>query len=182
MTIFKLSNHLIQDYSKYVQSFLTIQDQAIRSFLDEELIEKGTLWPEALLQLNPAYEKGGSISNLCAQGKLHPLIAQLFFDDRKGQPIELYRHQQEAIEKAVQQKPFIVTSGTGSGKTLTYFIPIFDYILHHNPEQNRVQAIVVYPMNALVNSQCKALDAYAESYKQRTGQEFPIRYKKYTGQ
>ncbi len=88
MTIFKLSNQLIKDYSDYVRSFLTIQDEEIQRFLDEELIEKGTLWPEALIQLNPAYEKGGSISTLCAQGKLHPFIDKIFYDDRRKQPIQ----------------------------------------------------------------------------------------------
>jgi len=181
-SIFTLSQNLIRDYSNYVQSFLTIQDESIRSFLEEELIKKGALWPEALLQLNPAYEPASSVSELCAQGKLHPLIEQIFFDDRQGQPIRLYRHQQEAIELAIRREPFIVTSGTGSGKTLTYFIPIFDYVLHNNPERHQVQAIVVYPMNALVNSQYDALERWATSYRQRTGQEFPVRLKKYTGQ
>ncbi len=181
-SIFSLSSRLIQDYSNYVQSFLTIQDEMIRSFLEEELIRKGRLWPEALLQLNPAYEQAANVSELCAQGKLHPLIEQIFFDDRKAQPIRLYRHQQEAIERAIRQEPFIVTSGTGSGKTLAYFIPIFDYILRHSPEQSRVQAIIVYPMNALVNSQYDALERWAVSYRQRTGQEIPVRFKKYTGQ
>ena len=45
MSIFTLSERLIQDYSKYVQSFLSIQDESIRSFLEEELINKGSLWP-----------------------------------------------------------------------------------------------------------------------------------------
>ena len=182
MSIFTLSERLIQDYSNYVKSFLSIQDESIRSFLQEELIEKGSLWPEALLQLNPAYERSSSVSELCSQGLLHPLMGEIFFDKSKEQSFRLYRHQQEAITRGVDEEPFIVTSGTGSGKSLTYFIPIFDYILKNNPEQNRVQAIVVYPMNALVNSQEDALDSIAESYKQRTGKELPVRYKKYTGQ
>jgi len=45
-----------------------------------------------------------------------------------------------------------------------------------------VRAIIVYPMNALVNSQYEALERLAKNYRQRTGQTLPVRFAKYTGQ
>jgi len=53
--------------------------------LEEGLINKGSLWPEALLQLNPAYERLSNVSDLCSQGLLHPLIGEIFYDDREEQ-------------------------------------------------------------------------------------------------
>lgn len=181
MNVFELRDNVIDEYKEYVSSFLTIQDDRIRGFVEDELINKGTLWPPALIQLNPSYEKTVTIDQLVADGKLHPECARIF-RDANGEPITLFRHQQEAIEIALSGKDFVVTSGTGSGKSLTYFVPIMDAVLRGNPEEHKVWAIIVYPMNALVNSQFAALEGLAEAYRTRTGQEFPIRFNSYTGQ
>jgi len=175
MSIFNLIERLIDDYSHYVQSFLTFSDERLQGFVEKELIQKGVLWPEALLQLNPNYGVGDAVEALCSSGKLHPLCAEIF-------PFHLYRHQQEAIERALRREHFVVTSGTGSGKTLTYFIPIFDAVLRGNPQEHKVRAIIVYPMNALVNSQLEELNRLSQSFKEDRGRDFPIRFARYTGQ
>ena len=131
MSIFNLRQSVIDEYSKYVQSFLSIADERIRAFIEESLLKNQTLWPDALLQLNPSYEMASTIQDLVNGGKLHPLCAEIFCADGRD-PIKLYLHQQEAIQKALNRKHFVVTSGTGSGKTLTYFVPIFDAILRSN--------------------------------------------------
>src|SRR5271157_954805 len=69
------------------------------------------------------------------------------------------------------------STGTGSGKSLTYLIPIVDYVLRTNPEKHKVRAILVYPMNALINSQYRALETYAGN-----NPGIPIRFAQYTGQ
>lgn len=181
MSIFNLRQCVIDGYSKYVQSFLSIADARIRSFVEESLLKNQFLWPDALLQLNPSYEMTSTIQDLVDEGKLHPLCAKIFCDDN-GKPIRLFRHQQEAIEKSLSNKHFVVTSGTGSGKTLTYLIPIFNSILQSNPEEIKTRAIIVYPMNALVNSQGEALRRLVIQYKNLTGKECPVRFSKYTGQ
>ncbi len=182
MSIFALSDQLVQDYARYVQSFLTISDDHIREFIERELLQEGKLWPEPLVQVNPSYELAELVSDLCAQGKLHPLCSSIFFNDSKKRPLQLFRHQREAIERGIQRQSFVVTSGTGSGKTLTYFLPIFDAVLRRRPDAPIVRSIVVYPMNALVNSQMVALERLAESFKLREGFDLPIRFEKYTGQ
>ena len=181
MSIFDLRQSVIDEYSKYVQSFLSIADERVKAFIEESLLKNQALWPDALLQLNPSYEMASTIQDLVKEGKLHPLCADIFCADG-GDPIRLYLHQQEAIEKALNRKHFIVTSGTGSGKTLTYFVPIFDAILRNNPEEAKTRAIIVYPMNALVNSQEEALRRLLTQYKNLTGKECPVRFSKYTGQ
>jgi len=116
-----------------------------------------------------------------SSGLLLPVTASIFRDD-KGAPYRLFQHQHDAILKASRKQSYVVTSGTGSGKSLTYFIPIFDAILRDNPHQSKVRAIVIYPMNALVNSQFESLKQFATSYRQRHGREMPVRFGKYTGQ
>jgi len=93
----------------------------------------------------------------------------------------LYRHQVEAIRLGTAGKDFIVTSGTGSGKSLTYIGSIFHYLLSH-PNAAGVTAVVVYPMNALINSQFEEFSRYKENYESASGKPFPITFGQYTGQ
>jgi superfamily II DNA/RNA helicase len=181
MSIFDLHQEIVADYERYVQSFLSIADDRIREFVRGELSEEKKLWPDALLQLSPSYKIVGNVGRLVAEDLLHPPCEQIFCDGN-GLPYALYSHQREAIEKASGKRNYIVTSGTGSGKSLAYFIPIFDAVLRSDPAKHRVRAIVVYPMNALVNSQLAALQQWADGFKGRTGQDLPIRFGKYTGQ
>lgn len=181
MSIFDARNLIIDEYSKYVQSFLSLSDQRVREFVQKELLERGNLWPAALLQLNPAYEMASTVEELARQGQLHASCAEIFCSG-DGQTIRLYKHQEDAISKGLSRDNFVVTSGTGSGKSLTYFIPVFDSVLRGDHKTPKVWAIVVYPMNALVNSQYEALTSLAEAYKNRTGNDLPVRFAKYTGQ
>ena len=115
MSIFDLRQSVIDEYSKYVQSFLSIADERVRSFIEESLLKNQALWPDALLQSNPSYEMASTIQDFINERKLHPLCAKIFCADDGG-PIRLYLHQQEAIEKALNRKHFVVTSGTGSDR------------------------------------------------------------------
>lgn len=60
---------------------------------------------------------------------------------------------------------------------MTYLLPIFDYVARHHPERESVRAIIVYPMNALTNSQERAL----REYKERCPGA-PVTFGAYTGQ
>ena len=127
MSIFRLHQSVIDDYTQYVKSFFSVLDDRIREYVEGALVDEHKLWPDALIQLNPCYEEAGSISDLTGEGELHHLCAEVFRAGN-GMPFRLFRHQQEAIEKALAHNHYIVTSGTGSGKTLTFLIPIFDRI------------------------------------------------------
>lgn len=60
-----------------------------------------------------------------------------------GAPFRLYRHQVEALEKAGNRESNVVTSGTGSGKSLTYFLPIVDDLTRRPDTGDRSAALVV---------------------------------------
>lgn len=186
--VFQLRDQVIADYRDYVTSFVQIADERIRKHVEDEL-DAGLLWPEPLIQLNPTFEVGGTIDELVARGLLHPECARIFRhkpnpDDPQDQlppeglPIRLHRHQVEAIEAARAGANYVLTTGTGSGKSLTYLIPIVDHALR-NPGPG-VKAIVVYPMNALANSQVHELEKFLTyGYPDRRG---PVRFARYTGQ
>ncbi len=181
-TIFDLLDETLADYRDFVGSFLQVSDKRIRAYIEEEILgAKETLWPEPLLQLTPSYAYGLTVKELAGEGILHPGTADIFQRDAK--PIRLFKHQEEAIRKAAAGESFIVTSGTGSGKSLCYFIPIIDYIVRQQQLPNRPIALIVYPMNALVNSQYHALLSFKQEYEKRYGANaFPVRFAKYTGE
>ncbi|MCX8033408.1 MAG: DEAD/DEAH box helicase [Thermoleophilia bacterium] len=209
MNIFELHGQLIEDYRRYVESFICIRDDRIRSTVEEE-IESGLLWPKPLVQLNPSFEPGGSIDDLVAQGLLHPECARIFRLKKDqdpqgiGEPLRLHYHQTEAIKAAATGDNYVLTTGTGSGKSLAYIIPIVDYVLRHvapaaGPSgagsmsaafgasagagaapKKGIVAIVVYPMNALANSQYGELQKFlCAGYPDGKG---PVTFARYTGQ
>jgi superfamily II DNA or RNA helicase len=174
MDVFQTHTRIVSDYENYILSFLKISDPQIRAVVEKEL-SRGKLWPEPLLQFNPAFEVAGAIDKIVAEANLHPEIRDIF----KG--YKLYRHQVEAIQLGTAGKDFIVTSGTGSGKSLTYIGSIFHHVLSH-PASKGVTAVVVYPMNALINSQTEEFRRYKANYETATGKDFPIIFGQFTGQ
>ena len=182
MNVFELRNHLIEDYADYLQSFIHIRDSKIRKEVSLYL-EEGNLWPEALIQLNPAFEPGGFIDSFVLQDLLHPECANVFKVQKKeyppGKPMRLHRHQLDAIKTARENKNYVLTTGTGSGKSLAYVIPIVDYVLRTGSGQG-IKAIIIYPMNALVNSQENELKKFlCDGYPDDRG---PVTFRTYTGQ
>ncbi len=120
---------------------------------------------------------GHSVSELVKQGRLDPLCEQIF--QKNGSSFKLFDHQERAISLALQRKHYILTTGTGSGKSLTYIIPIIDHILKNDPGPEKVRALIVYPMNALINSQEKAIE---ELLSNLGTDNSPVRFARYTGQ
>ncbi|MFA6402883.1 MAG: DEAD/DEAH box helicase [Salinivirgaceae bacterium] len=176
MDILNFHKKLINNYKTYIQSFLNIKDPGILEFVDAEIDNK-KLWPEPLVQFNPTFEKGKPLSTLVSDGHLHKELDKIFYG------YNLYRHQEEAILLGAAGKEFVVTSGTGSGKSLTYMATIFNHVLKlGDVATNKIQAVVVYPMNALINSQFKEIEKFKTNYEEKYQKPFPITYGQYTGQ
>src|SRR6266496_2840041 len=179
MNVFDLDQALIGDYSRFARSFTKIRATDIREKVDS-LYGRRMFWPAPLISINPHFERGESLENLVAEGVLDPQTAEVFRID--GKPIVLHRHQSQAVAKANARQSFVVTTGTGSGKSLCFFIPVIDAILRGRlqGEPRRTQAIVVYPMNALANSQMNELQKFLD----QSGLPPEIRptFARYTGQ
>jgi superfamily II DNA/RNA helicase len=172
--VFHLHKDIIDDYKCFVNSYINIRNERIRSVVESEM-NQGKFWPEPLIQFNPSFEYGTSIQKLCDKKILHPELAHIF----KG--FSLFRHQVEAITKGSEGSDYVVTSGTGSGKSLIFLASIFDHLLK-NKKDKGIRAVIVYPMNALINSQSEEINKFRDNYQHVTGKEFPITYAQYTGQ
>ena len=176
MNIIEIYNNLKSNYKSYIGSFISIKDDRIRQKVNEA-IQKEHLWPKALIQFNPSYAQGVGVTKMIEDGVPIHNDLEKFFNT------PFYKHQQEAIELGCRGKEFIVTSGTGSGKSRTFMATIFNHILLHRENcVNKTIAIIVYPMNALINSQAEELERYRQQYEDTTGVKCPFTFGKYTGQ
>lgn len=87
---------------------------------------------------------------------------------RRGDDVAPYLHQLRAWEAAEAGRSFMVTSGTGSGKTECFMIPMLnDLLRNHKPGNTGVQGIVLYPLNALIDSQKERLGAWMDPLASR---------------
>ncbi|OPB96466.1 DEAD/DEAH box helicase [Elizabethkingia occulta] len=172
MNAFKTHEQVIEDYKSYLQSFINIKDERILNYVNDSTLVNNIL-PEPLIQFNPSFEKGASLQDLINEDIIHSDLSKALGS------YNLYKHQVEAIRIGVQKKGFVVTSGTGSGKSLTFLATIFNEIFNQGVNKPKgVKAILVYPMNALINSQFEEIKKYASNY----GDDFPITFEQYTGQ
>jgi ATP-dependent helicase YprA (DUF1998 family) len=145
--VFDLDRTPVEDYARFSRSFTQIRAPDIASQVGT-IYATRRFWPEPLISLNPHFERDASVDALVGEGSLHVGTGKVFRVD--GQPITLYRHQSQSIAKAAARQSFVVTTGTGSGKSLCFFIPIIDAAIRARAagEAPRTRAIVIYPMNA----------------------------------
>jgi ATP-dependent helicase YprA (DUF1998 family) len=159
MKAFEFDHHLINSYARFSRSFSTVRPEDLKSEIDRQY-DAGRFWPDALLSLNPRFLKGDTVDDLVASGDLDDATGQIFrFGDK---PLRFHRHQAQSIAKARAGQSYVVTTGTGSGKSLCFFVPVVDAIIRRRKagKPRGAIAIIVYPMNALANSQIKEIEGF----------------------
>lgn len=133
MKAFEFDHRLIDTYARFSRSFSTIRSPDIAKEINRQY-DAGRFWPDALLSLNPRFLPGPTVDDLVASGDLDEATGQIF---RFGvDPLRFHRHQGQAIAKARAGQSYVVTTGTGSGKSLCFFVPIVDAIVRaRNPSR-----------------------------------------------
>ncbi|WP_411573511.1 protein kinase domain-containing protein [Streptomyces fradiae] len=189
MDVFGIHADLISEYESFTKSATVIRDARIAGFVEDDMAAKSQ-WPDPWLSLNPFFADGGKVTDLVRDGILHPKCAEIFQAGKKessrrpdGRPLTFHLHQRQAIEAAQAGDSYVLTTGTGSGKSLSYIVPIVNHVLKERQAGGaggRVRAIVVYPMNALANSQLMELEKYLR-HGFGAGNE-PVTFARYTGQ
>jgi hypothetical protein len=200
MDAFHLHKNVTDNYDAYLRSFFPPMDERMKAEVDKAM-NSGRFIPEPLLQFNPAFRSSAKLQELVDRKVITAETKRTFGN------LDLFDHQVEAISMGTQGKGFVVTSGTGSGKSLTYLATVFDHILKLDPKPKGIKAFLVYPMNALINSQEQEIKKYERRWlrsfvgatgpeanepsevdreikelREKTGKVFPITYRKYTGQ
>jgi hypothetical protein len=146
-------------YTRYLRSLNIMNDENMnalyRHALDREEILKGPFIEGTL-----PFETGGTLNDLIAEGLLSQDFARLNTNELPlTRPI--YLHQAQAIRKIIsEQRNIIVATGTGSGKTESFLLPLLQMLFAVSPTERAqpgVRALLLYPMNALANDQLKRL-------------------------
>ena len=187
MDVFAFRNAVIDDYQRFSRSFAKIRAEDIRRTVDEAYAD-GRFFPKPLIQLNPNFVQGGSIDKLASEGVLDAECKKIFriktAQDAAGKPLTLHKHQADAVAIAKRGESYVLTTGTGSGKSLSYFIPIVDDVLRRRKQaggaRRGIAAVIVYPMNALCNSQLEELGKFLRLGYGEGGE--PVTFARYTGQ
>ena len=184
------TSHAIQDtYIRYlITTFGLKHPELSRQFKELTKEKRGRLFRGPILEATPKYRQGMTIRDLISDG----ILTDTFLDYAPGlssDAIErslsfnrnLYNHQEEAIKKVVaQNRNIVVATGTGSGKTECFLLPIIDSLLRERSKAKGiigpgVRALLLYPMNALANDQ---VDRLRMLLPPETG----ITFGRYTGQ
>jgi ATP-dependent helicase YprA (DUF1998 family) len=173
-------------YERYLKTIYPFQDKSLRAEFWRRLAERDRLVKGPLLEASPPFKPGRSIEQMVTDSILHPLFRKLCASTEHLEtpplPVNrpLYLHQEKAIENVIsRQHNLIVATGTGSGKTESFLIPVLNHLLY---EQERgtlqspgVRALFLYPMNALANDQLARLRVLLQAYPQ-------ITFGRYTGE
>ncbi len=151
----QISKHIQQHFHSYLQTTFGVSDRypLLNQRLKDVMSEHHRFFRGPFLQGLPPYEKDASIAGLIQENVLPDQIQTVPFFDSSDRP--LYKHQVETIRKLRAGRNVALASGTGSGKTLSFLIPILSEIME-NPAPG-IHALLLYPMNALVNDQLKLL-------------------------
>ncbi len=154
-------DHVIEEYRDHLQSEFRARDRALRQALEAELDRPLFLAQEPFYQSHRPFRAGHTWSQL----PLDPELARAMATRSRSDTAFL--HQSEAISHLLgpAASPLVVTTGTGSGKTECFLLPVIQNAIADAGQfrQSGITAILIYPMNALANDQEKRIKEYLEA-------------------
>ncbi len=172
----QFGKQVLDQFGRYLITTFPIADENLanqfKNYVKHDIGGKRFLSKGPYVYLNQPFESGPILDDLINEPELnlHPALKGVFRFE------SLYKHQELAIRAIVNGKNTIVATGTGSGKTEGFLLPIINDCFKklENKEKDGVTAVLVYPMNALVNDQMKRLRPMLAGTK--------ITFGKYTGE
>src|SRR5436305_125532 len=155
------SRRIRDEYRRYLSSTFPLRRAELRDQFEAQLDREFPLSKGPILQASAPYVTAASVEQLVDEGVLAPGLRRIR-DDAFPLSRPLYVHQERAIRKAVlDRRNLLVATGTGSGKTECFLLPVINQLLQEQAEgtlrRPGVRALLLYPMNALANDQLKRL-------------------------
>jgi len=155
----QFGTEVIDQFGRYLLTTFPIADRSMAAQVREHL--KHDIGGERLIAKGPyvyltrPFETGPTVDELCREDGLclHPAIRSVFSF------ASVHKHQELALRAIKNNMHTVVATGTGSGKTEAFLLPIVDHCLRLRDDKapEGVVAVLVYPMNALVDDQLKRL-------------------------
>jgi ATP-dependent helicase YprA (DUF1998 family) len=160
-----LAKRLPQKLQQYLEAQYHIWDEYLVRERQHLLAAVGTICREPFIESTPAYVPGEPYKNLAIPRIVSEILSTLSADRMTGIPVVPYRHQVTALEAFFSSEPreLVISTGTGSGKTESFLMPIIGSLVTERqlrPDSyavSGVRALLLYPMNALVNDQMSRL-------------------------
>lgn len=159
----EIYNDLLKVYLKYINSGLPFSHDELNAERNALLEEKGTICQPPIIELVPKYNEKATLEQFCRDENVLMDINAFVNTGLFGQNIhgerKLYDHQYKSLKDAfIDRKHIVVTTGTGSGKTECFLLPIISDLITEskNWETNRpraMRAMILYPLNALAEDQ-----------------------------
>ena len=154
-----ISALLSATYRRYLRSLLPVRDPALAAALADCIAASPLLTKGPLLEATPPYLTGATLRDLIGEGVLDPAFARL---GGPALPLDrpLYLHQEQALRKTAAGRNLVVATGTGSGKTESFLLPVLSALTAEHAAGTLgpgVRALLLYPMNALANDQLRRL-------------------------
>ena len=151
-------------YGKYLKSAQPLRHEGLARERDALLGREGALYREPLIEPIPRYEEVGTLAEACGELGLAPEFAEFACRGAFAPTRRLYEHQRRALAEVCSRgRSMVVTTGTGSGKTECFLLPVIESLVRESagwdgPDRPKaVRALVLYPLNALVEDQMSRL-------------------------
>lgn len=161
-TIAQTVSEIHRALSDYIEATYHIGDPRLIAQRRALMEEDGVIARAPFIESTPRYETARRFADLSVDPAVKQLFAKIS-DAGTGRPLVFdppYTHQADALEYVLRDgSSLAVTTGTGSGKTETFLLPMLGKLAveaAHSPEsfaEPAMRAMVLYPMNALVNDQ-----------------------------
>ena len=128
------AENIKDEFIGYILTLFNIADKDYATQFDSALRKEGAIAKGPYLDVSDSYKTGKSLAQMIEEGEASALFRTLEGDIPDGEKeIQinrgLYLHQERAFRKTNQGKNLIVTTGTGSGKTECFIIPIINHLL-----------------------------------------------------
>lgn len=147
--------NLIEEYRSFLRTSYRFLDEHLRQQFEEHLAQADVVVKGPYVTLARDFALGPTLQELVGQGVAHPDLLQAHWPFGEN---PLFQHQEQALHIGQGGRSFVITTGTGSGKTEAFLLPVLDGILRRKAEGILgLQAIFVYPMNALANDQLERM-------------------------
>ncbi|MGL4989867.1 MAG: DEAD/DEAH box helicase [Sarcina sp.] len=158
---------IVDKYLRYIGTTFHIKDEIYKKKLDEKLKEKKYFAKGPYIDFIDSFKTGRSLNELIEQNIISSSFRKLFIGNEDLLARSLYKHQEKALIKSIENKNLVITTGTGSGKTESFLFPVLNYLMREDENKtlcDGVRALIIYPMNALANDQMKRMRELLKNY------------------
>lgn len=159
----KIFHEIFDAYIKYINSGLPFNREEYNQERNALIKEVGAICQPPIIEIVPKYHEKATLAEFCDKEsiskELNDFVNTGLFVNNSQQARHLYDHQYEALKEAhINRKHIVVTTGTGSGKTECFLLPVIADLIAESKNWGKtrtraMRTMILYPLNALAEDQ-----------------------------